>query len=310
MFWGKKHFEFKDIPDLTGKTAIITGANTGIGRVCALEMARKSCRIIMACRTESKAQVVIDDIQKETGNDQLEFIALDLMSLQSVKRFVETIKAKKIKLDILMNNAGVMMCPFGLSQDEIETQFATNHVAHFYLTTQLIPVLQTSPTSRVVTVSSMGHRTVFGGLDLKNISNPNKYNRIHHYGKSKAANILFTRELAKRLEEKGIKNIYTNCNHPGVVRSDLTRHMMGGLMTKIYDNLMTITTEDGALTQLYLATSPEIETNKVKGQYYVPYGEVGYVSGLASSDANAKELWDFTEKLLIEKVPGYEGSPI
>ncbi|KAI8089085.1 uncharacterized protein BX664DRAFT_279803 [Halteromyces radiatus] len=310
MFCGKKHFDLEDIPDLTGKTAIITGANTGIGRVCALEMARKGCKIILACRTESKTLPVIEDIKKETGNDQLEFIPLDLLSLQSVTKFVETFKHRHDTLNILINNAGVMMCPFGLSQDGIETQFATNHVAHYYLTTQLIPLLEKSTPSRIVTVSSMGHRGCLGGLDLQNINNSKKYSRAGHYFKSKAANVLFTRELAKRLEAKGIKHVYANCNHPGVVNSDLTRHTMGSWANSLYNFFVTISTEDGATTQLYLATSPEIEQKNIKGQYYVPYSVVGQISSVASSDTNAKELWEFTENLLKEKVPGYQGSPI
>ncbi|CAO3590731.1 unnamed protein product [Absidia cylindrospora] len=273
-------------------------------------MAKKGCKVIFACQTESKTLPVIEEIKKETGNTQLEFVALDLMSLQSVKKFVETIKSRNEKLNILLNNAGVMMCPFGLSADGIETQFATNHVAHFYLTTQLLPLLEENTPSRIVTVSSLGHRGAIGSLDLENISDPKKYSRHFHYCKSKAANVLFTRELAKRLKEKGVENVYVNCNHPGVVRSDLTRHLMGNTLTKIYNAAFTITTEDGALAQLYLATSPEVEEKNVKGQYYVPFGDVGTVSALASSDKNALELWDFTEKLLKEKVDGYKGSPI
>ncbi|CAO3590729.1 unnamed protein product [Absidia cylindrospora] len=309
MFWGKKHFEFKDIPDLTGKTAIITGANTGIGRVCALEMARKGCKVILACRTEAKTLPVIENIKKETGNAQIEFLALDLMSLQSVKNFVETIKTRNEKLNILLNNAGVGLCPFGLSEDGIETQFATNHVAHHYLTTQLLPLLEENTPSRIVTVSSLAHHAVFS-LNLENISDPKAYNRFSHYGKSKAANILFTRELARRCKKKGVENIYVNCNHPGAVRSDFARHLLGATLTRIYDALVTVTTEEGALTQLYLATSPEVEEEDVKGQYYVPYGEAGTISSFTSSDENAEQLWNFTEDLLKEKVDGYQGSPI
>ncbi|CAO3613501.1 unnamed protein product [Cunninghamella blakesleeana] len=306
MFWSKKHFEFKDIPDLNGKTVIITGASAGKWQ----EKAAKC--IIFACRNEAKTLPVMEEIKKETGNDKLEFIPIDLLSLQSVKKFVETIKERKEKVNILMNNSGVMICPFGLSEDGIETQFATNHVGHFYLTTQLLPILQENKPSRVVTVSSMGHKGVYGSLDLEHISDEKRYNRVTHYSKSKAANILFTRELNKRIQEKGIEGVYVNCNHPGVVRSELTRHIMSttSVLTTIYNKAFTITTEDGALTQLYLATSPEVEEKKIKGEYFVPFGEKATPSCASTSEKNAKELWDFTEKLLKEKIPGYEGSPI
>ncbi|KAI8062421.1 hypothetical protein BC940DRAFT_308977 [Gongronella butleri] len=311
MFFSKKYYDFESIPDLSGKIAVITGSSAGIGKVCALEMARKGCHVVLACRSEDKAQAVIDEIKKETGNDKLEFIPLNLMSLQSVKAFAETYKQRHDTLDILMNNAGTMMCPFGLSDDGIETQVATNHVGHFFLTTQLLPVIEKSRSARIVNVSSMGHRMAFN-MNLEHINDPKKYDRTAQYGRSKAFNILFTRELTRRLQERGVDHVYVNCNHPGVVRSELTRHLMSvdSILTTIYNKLVTITTEDGSLTQMYLATSPEVEEKKIKGKYYVPYAQPGCVSSLASSDENAKTLWEFTENLLKEKVPGYEGSPI
>ncbi|KAI8883970.1 NAD(P)-binding protein [Backusella circina FSU 941] len=306
-FFAKRNFSFEQIPDLSGKIAIVTGSNTGIGRVCALEMARKNCTIILACRNSEKTLAVAKEIQEETGNKNIEFIQLDLMSLKSVKAFTDEFKSRYSNLHILINNAGVMMCPFGLSEDGIETQFATNHVAHFYLTTLLLPELERSAPSRVVNVSSEGHRIPFGKLDLENISDPKKYNRTSQYGKSKTCNILFTRELSKRLEAKGVE-VYVNANHPGVVRSELTRHLIStsSIFTKVYNTVFTITTEDGAVTQLYLATSPEVEEKKHKGKYFIPYATLRKSYGVSASEDAPKELWDFTEKLLAEKVPGYE----
>lgn len=251
---------------------------------------------------------VIEEIKSETGNDKLEFIKLDLLSLASVKKFTEEFMARHDQLHILLNNAGVMICPFGLSKDGIETQFATNHVAHFYLTTQLLPVIEKSTPSRIINVSSIGHRMPFRSLDLENISNPDKYNKYLHYGKSKACNILFTRELAKRLEAKGVENVYVNCNHPGGVKTDLYRYI--GSWTTSFLNMFMITPEDGALTQLYLATSPDVEEKKIKGQYYVPFGVPDTPRGVAASDDMPAKLWEFTENLLKEKVPKYEGAPI
>jgi NAD(P)-dependent dehydrogenase (short-subunit alcohol dehydrogenase family) len=132
---------------------------------------------------------------------------LNLLKLSSVKQFADTFLARHDQLHILMNNAGVMMCPFGLSEDGIETQFATNHVAHYYLTQLLLPVLEKSAPSRVVNVSSIGHRIPFKQLNLDTISDPATYNRVIHYSKSKTCNILFTRELNMRLEAKGVDNV-------------------------------------------------------------------------------------------------------
>ncbi|KAI8368384.1 hypothetical protein EDC96DRAFT_607352 [Choanephora cucurbitarum] len=310
-FFAKRNFSFEQIPDMTGKVAIITGSNTGIGKVSALEMAKKGCAVVLACRNEEKTMKVVDQIKSETGNDKVEFIKLDLLRLSSVKEFADNFMAKYDHLNILMNNAGVMLCPFGLSEDGIEIQFATNHVAHHYLTMLLLPLLEKSQPSRIVTVSSMGHRVPFSSLDLESISDPKKYNKIVHYGKSKTANILFTRELSKRLEAKGAKNVYVNCNHPGVVRTELYRHLGGvqGFFTSAFNLLMT-SPEDGALTQLYLATSPEVEQKDVKGSYYVPFADQAKPYGVAASENAPSELWEFTEKLLKEKAPGYQGAPI
>ncbi|KAG1222085.1 hypothetical protein G6F35_005539 [Rhizopus arrhizus] len=232
---------------------------------------------ILACRDDKKAKVVAEEIKAETKSEKIESIKLDLMSLVSVKSFAEEFKSRYQELHILINNAGIMMCPFGLSKDGIETQFATNHVAHHYLTMLLLPLLEKSAPSRIVTIS----------------------------------NILFTRELSKRLESKGVTKVYANCNHPGVVRTQLFRHVysIGSIMDRIKD-FFSISAEDGALTQLYLATSPEIEEKSIKGQYYVPLGAPSTPKGIAASDEHLLELWDYTENLIKEKIPDYEGAPI
>ncbi|KAI7906118.1 NAD(P)-binding protein [Cokeromyces recurvatus] len=313
FFSTKRNFSFEQIPDLSGKVAIITGSNTGIGKVCALEMARKNCTVVLACRNEEKTKAVVEQIKSETGNQNVEFIRIDLLELASIKQFVEQFLTRHDQLHILINNAGVMCCSFGLSKDNIEIQFATNHVAHYYLTSLLWPtIVKSTPSCRIVNVSSIGHMIPFKELNLESISDPAKYNKIIHYAKSKTCNILFTRELTKRLQDKDINNVYVNCSHPGAVKTDLYRHL-----TRIdektfvsFINLFLITPEDGAITQLYLATSPEVEQKDIKGHYYVPYASPNKPYGVAASKDAPKELWDFTEKLLKEKVPDYTGFPI
>ncbi|CEP18653.1 hypothetical protein [Parasitella parasitica] len=306
--FAKRNFAFEQIPDLTGKIAIITGSNTGIGKVSALEMARKGATVILACRNREKTAKVVGEIKSQTGNQRIEFIPLDLLKLSSVTEFVNQFLARHSELHILMNNAGVMMCPFGLSEDGIETQFATNHVAHHYLTMLLLPVLEKSAPSRVINVSSIGHRMPFKALNLETISDPSTYNKYIHYGKSKACNILFTRELNKRLQAKGVDNVYVNANHPGGVKTDLYRHTSYLINTLL--NLVLISPEDGALTQLYLATSPDVQKTPIKGAYYVPFANAAEPRGVAASEDAPLKLWEFTENLLKEKIPGYQGAPI
>ncbi|KAI8985828.1 hypothetical protein BDB01DRAFT_842715 [Pilobolus umbonatus] len=308
MFGNTNHYSFDKIPDLTGKLAIITGSNTGIGRVCALEMARKGCAIILACRNKDKAEPAVEKIKKETGNPNVHFMELDLLSLDSVTQFAKEFREKHSQLHILMNNAGIMIPAYSLSKEGLESQFATNHVAHYYLTMLLLPVLEATSPSRIVTVSSMGHMLLMGGLDLETINDPAKYNRLFHYSKSKACNILFTRELSRRLKEKGVK-VYANCNHPGVVKSELGRYIPFRFARAVTD-WYGMSTEDGALTQLYLATSPEVEEKEITGKYYIPYGQPSSPRGPAASDKGPEELWTFTENLLREKVPEYKGAPI
>ncbi|KAI7853119.1 hypothetical protein BDC45DRAFT_156382 [Circinella umbellata] len=266
-------FSLNDIPDLSGKTAIVTGSTAGIGKVTAFELARKNCHVIVACRNQTKGDAVVKEIQEQTGNKLVECIILDLSSLASVKKFSETILTTFDKIDILLNNAGLIDVPFQLTEDGIETMFATNHVGPFYLTLELLPLLIKSNAGRIVNVASMLHAmTTLTGADFEKISDEKSYNRKTHYAKTKVANILFTYELTRRLKEKGINNVYVNCNHPGAIKTD--PYYEGGLLKKgsfidSITNLYFIPVEKGALTQLYLATSSDIEQKDIKGQYYV-----------------------------------------
>ncbi|RUS27630.1 hypothetical protein BC938DRAFT_482972 [Jimgerdemannia flammicorona] len=343
-------FSIEDVPDMNDKVCIITGANTGVeltsasngdliiffllaivnssqpGKECATVLAKKGAHVFLACRTASKTNSVIAEIKSMTGNDKVEFLELDLLSLTSVASCAETFKARKLPLHLLLNNAGVMACPFSLSADGLESQFATNHVGHFLLTTQLLPILEASAPSRIVEVSSSGHNINCGGLGLEDLNDPNKYNAWFAYGRSKLANILFVRELAKRLEAKGVKNVYVNANHPGAVGTDLHRHAEATVLKFVADfftKVVHVSPEVGALPQMYLATSPEVEEKDIRGQYYVSRGDFilaffknvpsakpGRTSCAARDDKLAQELWEWTVNTLKEKVPGYSGPTI
>lgn len=261
---------------------------------------------ILACRNEEKAKHVIDQIKTETNNTNIEFIQLDMLSLTAVKQFAEEFLSRHNQLHILLNNAGVMAPHFELSKDGIEATFATNHVAHHYLTMLLLPIIEKSGPSRIVTVSSGLYRWTLG-VEPETLSDPKKFNRFLQYNKTKACNVLFTRELAKRLEARGLTDVYANCNHPGSINTDLQRHSR---FTQRITQYFFIEPEEGALTQLYLATSPEIEERNIKGQYCVPFGVPEKLGGVAASESAPARLWKFTENLLKEKAPNYQGAPI
>jgi retinol dehydrogenase-12 len=166
-------------------------------------MTTKHNHSIFACRNKEKTLSVIEAIQNETGNQNLEFMEIDLMSLQSVQKFITEYKNKHNRLHILMNNAGLMGATIITSKDDLDSQFATNHLAHFYLTTQLLPIIKQSAPSRIVNVSSLAHKVRYGTLDFEDINKKENHGRAINYGVTKAANILFSNELAKRLEAEG-----------------------------------------------------------------------------------------------------------
>jgi len=298
-------FSFNEIPDLKGKYAIITGANTGLGKVTALEMARKGCHVILACRSKEKTDPVVEEIKKITGNENVEFMELDLSSLASVTAFSDAFAAKNVPLNILINNAGVMMCPFQLTKDGLENQIGTNHFGHFYLTMNLLPILEKNQPSRIVNLtSSAHHRTYSEGIRFDRINKPEGYSISGAYGQSKLCNILFAKELQKKL---GDKQIYVNAVHPGWVATDLQRHIeawgtIAKYLSKFVSSTFALTPEEGALTQLYVATSPEIEQKNYRGEYFVPFAKLATPSSFASNPELAQKLWDFTQQILKEKL--------
>ncbi|KAL1919258.1 uncharacterized protein VTP21DRAFT_1950 [Calcarisporiella thermophila] len=299
-------FTFEDIPDLAGRTALITGANTGIGKVCARELAKKNAHVIIACRSEQKAKEAIEDIRKVTQNGKLEFLPLDLASLASIQEFVDKYTSLGHPIHILMANAGVMATPHSLTMDGFEIQFGTNHIGHFALITRLMPVVERSAPARIVVVSSLAHKFAppLKGVecDLKKINSSRLYIRMMAYGRSKLANLLFASELDRRLREKGITNVRVNSVHPGTVESDLTRHL-SPLRRFIYDLtaklfVTTLDTDNGSLTQLYVATSPEIDEKDYHNKYFIPIAKLYTPSKRARDPELARRLWEFSEKLV------------
>ena len=186
----------RDIPDLAGKTAIVTGANSGIGRETARELARAGARVVVACRSLERASAARDDLIAGLPNANIELHSLDLASLESIRSFSRAMNDQLPRLDILCNNAGIMMVPYAQTKDGFELQLGTNHLGHFALTAQLMDLLLSAPAARITTVSSTMHK--LGRIDFEDLQSENAYDRNRAYGQSKLANLLFTFELERR----------------------------------------------------------------------------------------------------------------
>jgi NAD(P)-dependent dehydrogenase (short-subunit alcohol dehydrogenase family) len=206
------------VPDLSGRIVIITGANSGIGYEAARSLAQHQAEIILACRNLAKAEAAADRIRLETPPANIEVIPLDLADLASVRAFADAFRAKKSRLDALINNAGVMALPKRTTRDGFEMQLGTNHLGHFALTARLLEVLLATPRSRVVNVSSMAHK--FGTIRFHDLQWEKGYQKWGAYGQSKLANLLFTYELDRRLKAAGSDTISVAC-HPGWAATNL-----------------------------------------------------------------------------------------
>jgi NAD(P)-dependent dehydrogenase (short-subunit alcohol dehydrogenase family) len=214
---------------LDGKVAIVTGANTGIGKETAIDLAKRGAKVYIACRDVNKSQEALIDIKSQSGNDNVHFLQLDLASLESVREFSTKFHKLETKLHILINNAGVMLCPQMKTKDGHELHFGTNHLGHFLLTNLLLDVIKAAAPSRIVVVSSLAH--IFGKIRKHDLNNEKFYVSWLAYSSSKLANILFANELSRRLEGTGV--VVNSC-HPGLVHSNLQRHVNNCL--RFYNN--------------------------------------------------------------------------
>jgi len=300
----------RDIPDLTGKVIIVTGANSGIGYEAAKEFARKGAQTILACRSFDKAQRALNQIQAEVSTAKVEVMQLNLASQKSIHGFAEAFKSKYDHLDVLVNNAGIMMVPYGTTEDGFERQFGANHLGHFALTGLLIDLLRNTPNSRVVNVSSNGHRQGIMDFDNLMFENGKGYSRMGAYGRTKLANLLFTYELQRRFEETGMNTIATAA-HPGLTNTALADHFFGvKFLRPILQPFLGRVLQNasmGALPTLRAAVDPTSRG----GQYYGPDGPGetrGYPivvqSNQASHDkSDARQLWQVSENLTGVKFP-------
>ena len=206
---------------LTGKTVIITGANTGIGKETAIDLAKRKAHVVMACRSVERGQKAAAEVRKASGSSSVEFRHLDLSSFSSVRQFAEEVLRDFPQIDVLINNAGIMRCPKWKTVDGFEMQFGVNHLGHFLLTNLLLERIKEAPAARIVNVASLAYKYV-QGLNFDDLNSEEDYSPRIAYCRSKLANILFTQALAKRLV--GTK-VTTNSLHPGVIWTELGRHM-------------------------------------------------------------------------------------
>jgi NAD(P)-dependent dehydrogenase (short-subunit alcohol dehydrogenase family) len=275
--------------DLHGKTVLITGANQGSGKASAIALGKMGANLVLVCRSADKARAAIAEIQA-AGAKNVELLIGDMGSQADVRRVAAEFKAKHDRLDVLLNNAGLLSTSRRETVDGIEETFAINHLGYFLLTNLLLDVLKKSAPSRVVSVSSRAHKGAKMRWD--DVQMKTGWSAMSSYSQSKLCNILFTRELAKRLEGTGVT---ANCLHPGVIASGFG-HTYGGFVSFLVTlaKPFLITPEQGAETQVWLASSPDVEG--VTGKYFDKCKEAKTSRAALEPDAPSK-LWALSEKM-------------
>lgn len=276
---------------LKGKTCLITGITQGIGRAAALEIAKTGINLVLVARDAARGQEVVDEIKTQTGNHNVELLLGDLSKTADVRRIADEFKAKHPQLHLLVNNAGAVFTSRQTTADGFEMTFGLNHLSYFLLTHLLLDTLKKSAPARIVNVASDAHKGM--KLNFDDLQSERGYSAFRVYGQSKLANILFTNELARRLQGTGVT---VNALHPGVVATGFGKNNGAFLrfLVKLAGPLLR-TPEQGARTTVYLATSPEVEG--VTGKYFANSKEAR--STQESLDPqNAKRLWEVSEKLL------------
>ena len=277
--------------ELQGKTVVITGATSGIGRATAIGLARLGPRLILLGRNPERCDETLAELKSETGRSDIDLVRCDLSSLSGIRGAADEIKDLTTDIDILVNNAGVTMMRRTETDDGFETTFAVNHLAYFALTGLLLPNILGSAPARIVNVSSDAHRFV-KGIDLDDLQSERSFSGLRVYGQSKAANIHFTRELARRLEGTGVT---VNALHPGGIRSNLGRG--NGFWTNALHRVAQVflkSPEEGARTSLHLASHPAVADTT--GGYWAKSRPAEPAAHCLDAET-AQKLWEISEEL-------------
>ncbi|MGB6338456.1 MAG: SDR family NAD(P)-dependent oxidoreductase [Candidatus Aminicenantaceae bacterium] len=292
----KQKWDSGDIPDQKGRVVIVTGSSSGIGYETARVLANKNATVVIAVRNLQKGNAALDKIKAGYQNADVRVIELDLADLESIRNFAAEFKSNFSRLDLLINNGGVMMPPYSKTADGFELQFGTNHLGHFALTGLLLDLIEKTHDSRIVNVSSGSHN--YGDLNFDDLNWENRsYKKMKAYGDSKIANLYFTFELQRRFENRNM-NVIASAAHPGWTATELQRHV--GIFDFL-NRFLAQGIEMGALPTLYAAIALDVKG----GDYYGPSGwreMKGYPKKVESNELShsreiAAKLWDLSEKL-------------
>jgi NAD(P)-dependent dehydrogenase (short-subunit alcohol dehydrogenase family) len=276
---------------MKGKTVVITGGNSGIGRVTATEIAKMGAQVVLVCRNETKAKAVQEDINALTGLNNCDLFICDFSSHASIKKFAKEFRMKYNHIDVLINNAGAIIGERQTNDEGLEMMFATNHLGYFLVTHYLLDLLKAADKARIINVASLAHR--FGGMRWNDLQAEQFFNSWLQYGHTKLMNILFNKKLSKNL--KNNTNITVNCLHPGNINSNFGRSG-NPLMKVLMNNFGFVLTspEKGAQTSIYLATSPEVQ-NKTGLYWYRKNPTIPSMEAISSD--NADRLWEISFQL-------------
>jgi NAD(P)-dependent dehydrogenase (short-subunit alcohol dehydrogenase family) len=312
------------VPVQTGKVAVVTGANSGVGYHVALQLARRGARVYLACRNEQRALAAIEQLKtdlKELSPESeitpdLRCLHLDLNNLNQTAEAAQQLIESEPQIHILVNNAGIMALPYALTEDKIESQFGVNHVAPTLFTQLLLPTIRNSGSAeepaRIIFTASMGHQWSYSEnvrLTLEAINDESSFNSMKAYGQSKLANILTASYMARQEEKSdGKPSVLVNSLHPGVVQSEIGRNLQESygrivdMGNRFFYSIAGMSAADGALTTLYAATSNKVKEKGYNGKYFVPYGKLATPNGPARDIQLQDKLWDFTQTVISEKV--------
>jgi len=292
----KSNWNTQNITDQSNKTIIITGASSGLGMEASKVLSSKNATIIMAVRNKKKGKNVAEEIKKQNPNAKLEIREMDLSSLQSVSNFAEGVKSDYDKIDILINNAGIMTCPFDRTKDDFEIQMGTNHLGHFALTGLLMPLLHKAKNSRIVVTSSIGHK--MGNIDFTDINwEKRKYKTSQAYADSKLANLYFAYELARKLQNEK-SDIKVTASHPGWTRTNLQKHSW---YMKALNPLFSQGPDEGVLPTLRAAFDADAKSGDYFGpsRFFEMHGNPVVVKSNEKSHnlEASKKLWEISEQM-------------
>ena len=281
----------KENIDMNGKVVMITGANSGIGKETAIELAKMGANVIMVCRSRERGEKALEEIKEMANSEKIELLIADLADQSSIRMMVERFKKSHDKLHVLINNAGVMLTKRTTTSEGYESTFAINHLGHFLLTNLVLDMLKASSPSRIINVSSSAHK--FAKLNFDDIDNEQKYRGFRTYANSKLFNILFSYELARRLEGTGVT---VNVLHPGTIRTNLGKNNPDKLIKLLFIifRLFMKGAKKGARTSVYLASSPEVET--LNGKYFVNRKQKKS-SKISYEQTLQNKLWDISGNL-------------